>query len=277
LCEEAAAEGEVDLDEDFGDSGDSPPLHPNAVFAGYAFAPYGALRQMVSSRYDGPAVTIDTVGHGRITIGPNHPVLTRRGFVAARCINKGDQLLYDAAVEAPTVIGESHFKQMPMIEDAFASLQSVSDHTAVAAASRYFHGDEVFTYGEVKIVRPTRPLLPILDPGAIEHLGKCPLSGADADALHVAGCGACHDAFERVFVAASGSECGFGDSTTLLGGHLRIARFHRLTVVASHLDHFSGFAFDASTACGQYNIGGVVVKNCMCEIELFEPDEEDDE
>ena len=31
LCEEAAAEGEVDLDEDFGDSGDSPPLHPNCM------------------------------------------------------------------------------------------------------------------------------------------------------------------------------------------------------------------------------------------------------
>ena len=29
--DEAAAEGEVDLDEDFGDSGDSPPLHPNCM------------------------------------------------------------------------------------------------------------------------------------------------------------------------------------------------------------------------------------------------------
>jgi hypothetical protein len=29
LCEEAADEGPVDLDEDFGDAGDAPPLHPN--------------------------------------------------------------------------------------------------------------------------------------------------------------------------------------------------------------------------------------------------------
>ena len=29
LCEDAAAEGDVDLEEDFGDAGDAPPLHPN--------------------------------------------------------------------------------------------------------------------------------------------------------------------------------------------------------------------------------------------------------
>ena len=31
LCEEAAAEGVVDLDDDFGDAGDTPPLHPNCM------------------------------------------------------------------------------------------------------------------------------------------------------------------------------------------------------------------------------------------------------
>ena len=29
LCEDAAAEGDVDLEDDFGDAGDAPPLHPN--------------------------------------------------------------------------------------------------------------------------------------------------------------------------------------------------------------------------------------------------------
>jgi len=31
LCEDAAAEGVVDLEDDFGDAGDAPPLHPNCM------------------------------------------------------------------------------------------------------------------------------------------------------------------------------------------------------------------------------------------------------
>ena len=239
-CQGNEAEGVIPASQAFSGGTMGPPQHPDAVFAGYYFYPYGSLTQMVSSRYDGPSITIEAeiiedatelpsrdtaslpdssdrdtvVKHGnsgsdllrrnksggtvpvfpkriQLTIGPNHPVLTRRGFVNAQFLNEGDELLYDGRCELSTGITESYFKQIHTIEDIFTAVASVVGYTDIPAPSNYFHGDEAFCYGEIKVISPKRNLLPISDPSIIEHLSKCDLTGTYADAEHVAGCSTC--------------------------------------------------------------------------------------
>lgn len=293
ICEENGNDVR-ELDEAFITDDFAPPLHPNAVLEGYPFASYGSLHQIVRSRYQGPVIELRSLGVGgirSITIGPNHPVLTRRGFVPARYIHEGDELLYDVLGEGSVGVAEPDLEQVPLIEDAFETLRLSCGTSRVASARTYFHGDEAFIYGEVDVVRPTRRLLTELDASAIKHLGKCELVGTDASADHVAGCRACQSAFDRVFLSASGlvgsihqrltlddvSVSPLGSSVLRTGlavlepvrlGSTSPPRFRSFTVLSSHWSMFSGWAFDASTAHALYTIGGLIVKNCMCEIQL---------
>jgi hypothetical protein len=314
-CNENAAAGVVPLDEPFPSGDMDPPAHPNACFEGFSFAPYGSLRQMLRSRYNGPAVTIEAefidnpgqatfcnsgdsanfnkgnippkkltnqshlaginrrrspvaIPSGRIniTIGPNHPVLTQRGFVLANQIIEGDQLLYDSRCKSSVAGGHSDFKEGINFEDIFESLLSICGHSNIAGPRNYFHGDEVAIYGEVDVVRPTRDLLPVLNPIGIEKLAECDLMGAYPEADHVTGCSACKQSLERVFSSTPGDMSRSDLSLSFFGGKGRPPEFHLLRIVACHKTSFEGWAFDASTEYSIYNMGGVVVKNCVCDV-----------
>lgn len=206
-----------------------------------------------------------------LTIGPNHPMLSRRGFITAREIKETDELLYDLrAVPLSDFSSEIDFKQMKLFEDAFSALQdSFPVVRGFAAARSYFHGDEVFTYGEVDIVFPKRDLLPVLDSGGVEHLCKCPLMKTYADSVHVASCRPCQERFEFVFRSASGNLSGADNSLPLGFTKPLPSFFHCARVVSAHWSTFEGLAFDASTSNAIYNAGGFVVKNCQCSVDYI--------
>ena len=315
VCEANAAQGSIPLDAAFESGDDAPPGHPNAVLSGSRFAPYGQLRQMLASRYDGPAITLEAeraddgaemasgnaedytylaerdrgrkerrhvahdlvADHGRspgtvvanrvrVTIGPNHPMLSRRGWVPASEVREGDELLYDARGIETVTAGEPNLVEMPLVEDAFHALRVAFGNARVAAPRDYFHGDEIFCYGEVQAVWPTRDLLPILDAGGGEQLSECDLAEAYPDAAHVARCGACQARFERVFGIASRAEHGGHASAAFLSGEGTPVAFESVRVIASHKGQFQGWAFDASTEDTIYNSNGFVVKNCECSL-----------
>jgi len=294
ICEGNEAEGVISVNQAFSSGHMNPPAHPNAVFEGYGFFPYGSLQQMLRSRYDGPSISIEaerfddrfqlasgnsaymsdishrdilrekelasfnlTAGNRsrgfitifpqriQLTIGPNHPVLTRRGFVDAQFLNEGDELLYDIRSEFTASGITPDFEQVHSVEGVFKSIRSLADHIGIPAAKNYFHGDESFCYGEIQVVRPQGNLLPIKNSGIIEHLSKCNLTEAYADTEHVASCGSCQFRFNSIFHSPPCYMCCF-----------RINSIHKTS--------FSGWAFDASTSTELYNIGGVVVKNCVC-------------
>jgi len=215
-----------------------------------------------------------------LTIGPNHPVLTRRGFVKAAELREGDQLLYDVRCKlnaslTPSCGRQPNLKKIPFFEDAFKAMHLIFGSTNIAKATHYFHGDEEFIYGEVDAVRPARGLLPVLDPLGIEQLRKCQLTGADTSAAHVASCSTCQAFFERTFSTAVGNMGGSSYlrafSTFLFGP----PKFHCYRVISCHKSSFVGYAFDASTTTGLYNNGGLVVKNCLCDWTASYPGDEE--
>ena len=234
------------------------PVHPNAVFAGSTFVPYGECSELVRARYSGPAIVL-SLGSGeyRTTIGPNHPILTSRGMKRAADIHKGDKILYDLRHDDSALRSKSNLKEIPFIENAFESCLSVGAHTAITTSTSDLHGDRIFCLGEVKAVTPTRGLLGVFDPSGIEHLHEELLARPDSESKTVAGpCPGLFGAW-TVMLPSSGSMCG-ADSWVFADYHVWL----QVTEVTE--EKFEGYAFDASTHYSLYCNNGLVVKNCLC-------------
>ncbi|MCJ7669583.1 MAG: hypothetical protein MUO61_03585 [Dehalococcoidia bacterium] len=264
ICEENGNAGVIGIDEDF-PSGDSrPPAHPNAVFAESSFIPYGGLLQIVRSQYGGPAWCIKT-DRVSFTIGPNHPILTGRGWVKASEVKQGDQLVYDSRTEHSGVSRmQSYFNEMPTIQDVFNSLVPTFGYATIASPRTYFHGDEIFAYGEVDVVLPTRNLLPVLDIMGIKEFCESNFMGSNTNIPCMAGIGSSHNACKGVGIATPSIVGSPNLIKSLFRGHLLPSLFNSTTVTHIETLHYNGWAYDASTSTGLYNSSGIIVKNCRC-------------
>jgi len=156
------------------------PVHPNAVLEGSSFRSYGQLREMVRARYSGPAIRF-RAGAEQVTIGPNHPVLTGRGWKRAYALCEGDHLVYDERAQSSvTAGGPSDFKQVPKVEDIFEALRLRGTRTVAAGAGLNLHGDGVFCQGEIEVISSIRELLDESDAAFLEHPSKLDFVRADA-------------------------------------------------------------------------------------------------
>lgn len=204
----------------------------------------------------------------KLTIGPNHPMLTRRGFVPASLLEEGDELVYDRLADPSFAgSGEPDLKEVMLLEDAFSSLKSVFGASVISSAAGHFHGDEAFTYGEVYAVRPDGDLLPVLDPGGIEKLCQDELVRADAELQSFSRLSPGRSSLWGFYLPKASPSHGLRNLLPLGRGHESVSRFQRFRIVACHVVSFEGHAFDASTDYGIYNSGGFVVKNCVCDVE----------
>jgi hypothetical protein len=237
-----------------------PIAHPNAVFAGSSFVAYGDLREIRRARYSGPAVRIET-GHAGprmvgTTIGPNHPMLTQRGMVAARDLKPGDNLIYDLRHEAAWF--DLDLKHVPpRVEQVFETFDVACGHTAVARTADDFHNDGSFCYGEVDVVFPNRQLLNVWNLGGVQQASQSLLVATYVQPPILTRGGPGLSAAERVRIAATSgvSRFGVGDVGS---GHFVLAPITSIETV-----HFEGWAFDATTVEAIYSSDGFVVSNCV--------------
>jgi len=179
------------------------------------------MHEIVRARFRGPAINLRT-GAKSLTIGPNHPMLTRRGFVKARDVREGDELLYDLRTEMPTAdgVGSDNLEQMPFAEDIFSALAFVSGSLSrVARPHHDLHGDAVSCEGKVEVVHPARQLLPILDPCGIEQFSELAFPFADAGLGFIAALRASQPSSEAVLLAATGDLGAGGLEGALLDRH----------------------------------------------------------
>lgn len=228
--------------------------HPNAVFGGSTFAPYGALVESRRAAYHGPAIRVRTTDGHETTIGPNHPMLTSRGMTMAQALRKGDQLAYDRRSDPLRTVGggEEDSQQVPAVQDVFEALRAVSPHARVPCSRDDLHGDGAFCEGEVEVVWPARELLKVGDAPDVEHVRELDLPGTDVGLLPEIGEGSALAYHRRVVAAASGGVGSVGGS-----GH-----FVLLTVASVEKLHYFGAAFDHTTETSLYCSDGFVVSNC---------------
>lgn len=231
----------------------SPLFHPNAVLEGSTFVPYGELDEMVGADYEGPAVVLSAEGYS-LTIGPNHPILTVRGLVRARDLNKGDQLVYDLRCEVDSTFArtpKSDLKQVPLVEDAFESVRLVSRTVCIPPTSDDLHGDGVFCKGDIEVVVPTGSLLSVLDSCSFEQFREDGFVGTDVEVILRSGVGSEDFSLDGVLHTPTGSV------GSRLSSMFRLVHVDNISIV-----DFKGKAFDATTKTSLYNSNGFVVSNC---------------
>ena len=128
-------------------------IHPNCLVPGGTILAEGVMAH--SSRdYDGTVIRLVTTGGDEISVTPNHPILTDKGFVAAGFLHKGDKVV-KASGEYGHLIGEGPYNiNIPtLVEDVPRSLMKAGKCSAgrVVTTAVDFHGDGIAD-GEVNII-----------------------------------------------------------------------------------------------------------------------------
>jgi hypothetical protein len=133
----------------------------------------GAVRVALRSRYDGPMVRVRTRRGHVLTCTPNHPVLTTRGFVPARAIAQGDQVVSKSDLAeraAPSALPDD--EQVPAtVEQVFQSLAAQRVPLRERLSRDDLHGDAKRTDSYVEIVRADGRLLDDRETHSLERYG----------------------------------------------------------------------------------------------------------
>lgn len=167
-------------------------IHPNCLVPGGLVLAEGVVSE--SRRlYSGKVVTLKTSAGNEITVTPNHPILTDRGFVAADLLHEGDKIIEASGEYA------RFFRQAPndiniptAVDKIFHALVETGGGSThcVKSTSEQFHGDGI-PDGEVDIVftdrlgrgvsnalriKPvTEKNFPTAQLGRVKFLADCPL------------------------------------------------------------------------------------------------------
>jgi hypothetical protein len=160
-----------------------PPLHPNSV-VGYATVEGNTLAATRMS-YTGQIREVKTAQGHTLSVTPNHPVATIRGFVPACQVQEGDYLLsYGRGIEQNEVSRLSFMSGSPIfppkddqygptkIEKVFHSLEAVFEPVTVKRLGLEFHGDAAYGDSDIDIVYVDSKLRDRTKPTILDQI-KC--------------------------------------------------------------------------------------------------------
>lgn len=174
------------------------------------------------SLYVGETITVDTAAGVHFTCTPNHPILTDKGWVPARLLNEGDNLLVTFRTGASP--GPD-----PDVQHGFASFKAVHELLRefgcerASALTVNFHGDRPAS--DVEVVGKEGLLRVCGDVTGIENVDELLLELTDPSAS--AGCSVCE--LPGGCAALRPSDMGgFRDALLLVLGHRGHADVRRL-------------------------------------------------
>jgi len=117
-------------------------VHPNdrCVVGGTLIS--GARPESLSIRnYSGDVISIKTAAGNFLTVTPNHPILTNRGWMAAKFIQKGDNVIRSTMSEqAAATIDPNNYQAETLVENIPFAL-GMNLFGEVPTSSEDFHGD----------------------------------------------------------------------------------------------------------------------------------------
>ena len=131
------------LDEPFPGGAGDPPLHPNCFLPGTVVSAAGVTKHF-KRWFEGEIVRLVIEGQDDITVTPNHPILTRRGWVKASKLQDGEDLIQalDPALVVALIDPQNHHIET-CIENVADALVVAGGVTAYRMPSSTvdFHGD----------------------------------------------------------------------------------------------------------------------------------------
>lgn len=263
-----------------------PPFHPNFLTSGTRVRSVGFAVAGSTAEYVGPLVHLATASGVELAVGPEHPVLTARGWLPAKFVSKGDYVVRCLAghVDESPCAHEQLNDRPATIEQILDALHALGDHARIPAAASHFHGDGRGCQGEVDVVWTDRLLRDELDPTFSEQFGEAKLVSAAAVDTSFAGLSAPLDFDTRCGAAAGrhvgGDGGGRTDLDTLLAESLAHgadcdtgilgeltqtdARHVALDVVVDVRNVATRcHAMDVQTSSGVYWANTILLHNCV--------------
>jgi len=100
-----------------------------------------AERAVYRRKYTGELITIRTSNGHELTVTPNHPILTDKGWVAANLLEVGSNVVSRAILDGEGGIGPNPNHGISAIEDKFNLLFHGGDVFSLSPSACNFHGD----------------------------------------------------------------------------------------------------------------------------------------
>ena len=129
-----------------------PPFHYNCLLPDTNVITCDGVSSVFKRAYKGIAVDILTKSGFSLSVTPNHPILTSRGWVAAEDINGSDKLATIA--DGHVVVDNQKDSAVASISDIFSALEVSCDSSSITnrpTTTEDFHGD--FSNADVSVIK----------------------------------------------------------------------------------------------------------------------------
>ena len=210
---------------------DGPPFHPNCLPGDALVSAAGRVAAVSDRQYDGDVIVIRIAGFKDLTCTPNHPILTSAGFVAARLIKEGHDVVCCGlrdGVPSADVDNQDVPSMIHEIAEAFARTGQVTA-APMPVASEDFHGDGEGS--DVAIIWTNRLLVKDRNSSATQHGSELCFAGHDPRLKHFNRLGARRQLLKACYVTASRIVGRLRKLSAGIGAHLRHAPVHALAPV----------------------------------------------
>ena len=175
-CDECLSmDGQVFKLSDMNVGKNAPPMHPQCVLPGTKIIAPG-MEAIMRSEYSGDVVEIGTASGARLSVTPNHIVLTERGWIRAKNIVKGDKVIhYAGRGEHGVEVHPANDYCIPAVEELFTAFIKAGGVSAlgVPASPVDFKGD-VVPQSKVDVVFINSQLRDEVDASVSKHGGYGP-------------------------------------------------------------------------------------------------------
>jgi len=146
-----------------------PPIHPNCLIGDSYVLSRCGVSGAFKRWFEGEVVTITTSSGYKLTTTPNHPILTRNGWVGSNKINIGDYVVCDRFGKWGDIANWNDDNVPAQIEQVFRSFLMSGKMTSISMPTSTvdFHGDGI--NGDVAIVATNRFLMNKVNVSLFEH------------------------------------------------------------------------------------------------------------
>lgn len=127
------------------DSGPRPPIHVNCLAPDTRITSSCFISKIYKRAFEGKMFTIKTRFGNKVSVTPNHPILTNRGWIGAQFVNIGDKCFVGRGIEGETPINGQNNTVHATIEEIFESFRAFSQvfTTEVPLSAPDFHNDAI--------------------------------------------------------------------------------------------------------------------------------------
>lgn len=167
----------------------------------------------VSRHYEGDIVTIRTASGKLLSVTPNHPILTDRGWVSAQFLNPGDNVVCDSRNDWATSGVSPDEYQIPTLVEDIPTALNMDMLVPMPCSPENFHGDGKGS--DIYIVRANSLLRDTGNSPFAQPFNQILFGGGNIARSFLPGLGN-FTAMEKRVLSASGNLLGDSDSTEML-------------------------------------------------------------